>query len=433
MKIAVVGAGIAGLTAAFRLQQAGHDVEVLEGAANPGGRVSSIRKGGFDIDIGAHMLLASFYRTRALVDELGLGSQWFEIESGEGGGVLHDKELTSFSPKSAFDVLRYRGLSLGGRIRLALTLLEARRWRGQLDFFDLSVGDDRLDANDCDTFARRRLGDEATDYVLDSFIRTFHFHGASRMSAKYFEALLALLLAHGEFRPCALRGHMKALPEALAARLTVRYLTPVHAVAREAGSVEVRWAGGSARVDAAIIATPADAVLPMLQPATPAECSLLEHAVSSCTILCVYTLPVELAGDFEGIWVPFRESQIVSGLSNDTSKGGTDGERCVFNVWLHEEAAVGLLQGSDQEIQSAVASELERLFPRYEGHLLPLHVQRWAHALPVYGVGQVTRVQAFWEHGQGQGGVWLCGDYLNHPWVEGAVRCGEKVAARLTG
>jgi predicted NAD/FAD-dependent oxidoreductase len=39
----------------------------------------------------------------------------------------------------------------------------------------------------------------------------------------------------------------------------------------------------------------------------------------------------------------------------------------------------------------------------------------------------------FWENGQGQGGVWLCGDYLNHPWVEGAVRCGEKVAARLAG
>jgi oxygen-dependent protoporphyrinogen oxidase len=433
MKIAVVGAGIAGLTAAFRLQQAGHDVEVLERAEHPGGRMWSVRAGGFEVDVGAHMLLGSFARTRALVDEMGLGDQWFEIEGGEGGGVLHHHELTSFSPNGAFDVLRYRGLSLGGRIRLALTLFEARRWLGQLDFFDLSIGDDTLDTEDCDTFARRRLGDEATDYILDCFIRTFHFHGAHRMSAKYFEALSALLLSHGEFRPCALRGYMKALPEALAARLPVRYLTAVHSVIRDAGRVEIRWANGAARYDAAVVATPADTVLPLLQSASPAERSLLANAVSSCTALCVYTLPVELAGNFEGVWVPFRESQIVSGLSNDTSKGSTDGKRCVFNVWLHEEAAAPLLKGADQELERVVAGEVERLFPRYAGHFSPIFVQRWAHALPVYGVGQVTRVREFWENGQGCGGVWLCGDYLNHPWVEGAVRCGEKVAARLSG
>jgi oxygen-dependent protoporphyrinogen oxidase len=433
VRIAVVGAGIAGLTAALRLQQAGHSVEVLEGADHPGGRMWSIRTGGFDVDVGAHMLLSCFTRTRALVVEMGLGDQWFEIEAGEGGGVLHDHELTSFSPKGVFDVLRYRGLSLGGRIRLALTLFEARRWRGQLDFFDLSVGEDALDAEDCDTFARPKLGDEATDYVLDSFIRTFHFHGARKMSAKYFEALSALLLEHGEFRPCALRGHMKALPEALAARLDVRYRAEVHAVVREAGHVEIRTASESTRYDAAVIAAPSGAVLRLLQPATPAERSLLAHAVWSCTALCVFTLPVSLAGDFEGIWVPFPESQIVSGLSNDTSKGSTDGERCVFNVWLHEEAAASLLEGPDESLQRVVVAELERLFPRYAGHLSPLHVERWPHALPVYGVGQVTRVAAFWEEGQGQGGVWLCGDYLNHPWVEGAVRCGEKVAARLGG
>jgi oxygen-dependent protoporphyrinogen oxidase len=431
MKIAVIGAGIAGLTAALRLQQEGHDVEVFEGAVHPGGRMWSVHSGGFDIDIGAHMLLDSFTRTRALVDEMGLADQWFEIESREEGGILHDHELSSFSPKGVFDVLRYRGISLGARIRLALTLLEARRWEGKLDFFDLSVGEDALDAEDCDTFARRRLGDEATDYILDCFIRTFHFHGANRMSAKYFEALCALLLSHGEFRPCALRGHMKALPEAVAARLRVRYQANVQSISREGGHVEVCSGNETESYDAAVIATPADSVRALLRTPTRAEQNLLEQAVSSCTALCVYTLPIDVAGGFEGVWVPFRESHIVSGLANDASKGSVDAERCVFNVWLHEEAAVTLLKGSTKDMERVVANELERLFPRYARHLSPLYVQRWPSALPVYGVGQVTRVGDFWEDGQGQGGVWLCGDYLNHPWVEGAVRCGEKVAARI--
>lgn len=433
MRIAVVGAGIAGLTAAFRLQQAGHDVEVLEGADHPGGRMWSVRAGGFEVDVGAHMLLGSFTRTRALVEEMGLRDQWFEVESKEEGGVLHDHELTSFSPRGIFDVLRYRGISFGGRIRVALSLLEARRWRGTLDFFDLSVGADELDTEDCDTFARRRLGDEAMDYILDCFIRTFHFHGASRMSAKYFEALCALLLSHGEFRPCALRGHMKALPAALSERLQVRYGARVHAVVRDAGRVEVLFDDERTRYDAAVIATPAETVRPLLRAPTPAEATVLGNAVSSCTVLAVYALPVDVAGGFEGVWVPFRESKIVSGLANDAGKGGTDGKRCVFNVWLHEEAAGKLLGGTDEQVHEVVGRELERLFPRYAGHLSPLYLHRWPSALPVYGVGQVTRVRKFWENGQGDGGVWLCGDYLNHPWVEGAVRCGEKVAARLAG
>jgi len=432
VKIAVVGAGISGLTAAFRLQQAGHDVEVFEGSDHPGGRMWSVCADGLEIDVGAHMLLGSFTRTRVLVEEMGLGDQWFEIESHEEGGVLHGHELTSFSPRGIFDVLRYRGISLGGRIRLALSLLEARRWLGRLDFFDLSVGDHALDTEDCDTFARRRLGDEAMDYIVDCFIRTFHFHGARKMSAKYFEALCALLLSDGAFRPCALRGHMKALPIALARRLRVRYGTTVRSVVRDGGRVELGFDYGKARYDAAVIATPAETVLPLLRAPSAAERSVLEHAGSSCTALVVYAIPVEVAGGFEGVWVPFRESRIVSGLANDASESSTDGRRTVFKVWLHEEAAAELLQGSDAALFRVVASELERLFPQYAGHLSPLHVHRWPSALPVYGVGQVTRVARFWENGQGEGGVWLCGDYLNHPWVEGAVRCGEKVAARLS-
>jgi len=42
-KVIVVGAGMAGLTAAFELMQAGHDVTILEARMRPGGRVYTIR------------------------------------------------------------------------------------------------------------------------------------------------------------------------------------------------------------------------------------------------------------------------------------------------------------------------------------------------------------------------------------------------------
>ena len=42
--IVVIGAGIAGLTAAFRLQRTGHEVQILEASSRVGGAIASGRR-----------------------------------------------------------------------------------------------------------------------------------------------------------------------------------------------------------------------------------------------------------------------------------------------------------------------------------------------------------------------------------------------------
>jgi monoamine oxidase len=61
-KIVVVGAGLAGLTAAFELQQAGHDVTVLEARPRPGGRVFTLRDK-FDDNLYAEAGAMDFHRS----------------------------------------------------------------------------------------------------------------------------------------------------------------------------------------------------------------------------------------------------------------------------------------------------------------------------------------------------------------------------------
>ena len=52
-KVIVIGAGLGGLTAAYRLQAAGLDVQVLEANTFPGGRVRTVHREGFIMDVGA--------------------------------------------------------------------------------------------------------------------------------------------------------------------------------------------------------------------------------------------------------------------------------------------------------------------------------------------------------------------------------------------
>jgi monoamine oxidase len=55
-RIVVIGAGLAGLSAAYELAQAGHDVAILEARARPGGRVQTLRdffSDGLYVDTGA--------------------------------------------------------------------------------------------------------------------------------------------------------------------------------------------------------------------------------------------------------------------------------------------------------------------------------------------------------------------------------------------
>ena len=72
MKIAVVGAGISGLTAAYRLTQAGHMVTVYEAADRPGGKIHSAREDGFLVEWAANGVLSGRTHVFDLAVELGL-------------------------------------------------------------------------------------------------------------------------------------------------------------------------------------------------------------------------------------------------------------------------------------------------------------------------------------------------------------------------
>jgi len=75
MTVVVVGAGVAGLAAAWELTRAGTDVAVLESERRPGGVVVTERQGGFVVEGGPDGWLATEPHIPALAQELGIAGR----------------------------------------------------------------------------------------------------------------------------------------------------------------------------------------------------------------------------------------------------------------------------------------------------------------------------------------------------------------------
>ncbi len=72
MRVAIVGAGLAGLAAAVELADAGHQVEIFESRAFVGGKVSSwVDRDGNHIEMGLHVFFGCYYNLFELMGKVG--------------------------------------------------------------------------------------------------------------------------------------------------------------------------------------------------------------------------------------------------------------------------------------------------------------------------------------------------------------------------
>ncbi len=75
MKLAVVGGGWAGLAAAVRATEAGHQATLFEMAAHWGGRARAVDVDGLSLDNGQHILIGAYVRTLALMATVGADAE----------------------------------------------------------------------------------------------------------------------------------------------------------------------------------------------------------------------------------------------------------------------------------------------------------------------------------------------------------------------
>ena len=129
MRVAIVGGGVAGLTAAYRLIQAGHEVAVFEASPELGGLVRTFDAGGEPLECFYHHVFTTDTTIVDLINELGLGDRmvWHDSKV----GFYHGGKIWPFV--TPMDLLRFKPLPLIDRVRVGLTGLYLRRqknWHG---------------------------------------------------------------------------------------------------------------------------------------------------------------------------------------------------------------------------------------------------------------------------------------------------------------
>jgi len=124
MRVAVIGAGVAGLVCAHRLTQAGHSCDVYERWPGLGGQAATLDVGhGHLLERYYHHLFTSDRHIAALYDELGMPDELEWLPS----SVAFFLEGRSWPFTSPLHLLRFSPLSLRSRLRMGLAVLRLQR------------------------------------------------------------------------------------------------------------------------------------------------------------------------------------------------------------------------------------------------------------------------------------------------------------------
>lgn len=188
--VVVVGAGIAGLTCAYRLLKAGVEVHVFEAASRAGGMIHSERVGGHLFERGPTTVLSTSPRINALIDDAGLRSRALLSAEQAGRRWVWRHDRLHKLPDSPQALFTCGALSLPGRLRLMLEPLISARLKGPPETLE--------------QMGHRRLGKEATAGLLDPFVTGVYAGRIDRLGVDALARLKNWERVHGSFFRAAL-------------------------------------------------------------------------------------------------------------------------------------------------------------------------------------------------------------------------------------
>lgn len=451
--VVVVGAGIAGLSAAHRIAESGRSVLVLDASDRPGGRILTRPFRDLAVDSAADAFLVRVPEAVRLCREVGLGDDLSAPAATSAlvvrGGRLHRlPEGLVLGVPTDLEALAASDLVSGAGVRRA---------REDLDMPGRPLGD----ADDSiGNLVRRRLGDECYEALVAPLLSGVAAGDADVLSVRVGAPQLAeavrdqpsLITGLARARASSassdgpvfngLRGGMSRLVSALVEDIEarggeVRTGSAVVSVSRLEGAYRVSTATGwqgSAR--AVVLASPAratGALLADLAPRASGEIAAIPHAS-----VAIVTLEVDRRRgglpEAAGYLVPRGEGSVVTACSFASAKWPwlrlPEGDVVRVSVGRADDPSA--LEMDDASLRAAVDDELEEVLGQRS--IGEARVDRWPDALPQLAPGHLDRL-ASWidELATGAPGVHLAGSWVAGLGIPACIRGAEAAAASALG
>lgn len=443
--VAVVGGGIAGLSAAYELRARGLSTRVFEAGPRPGGVIVTERSAGWVIDGGPDSILVQKPAAVGLCRELGIADQLVPTLTPRTAYVLRDGELHPIAegsflgfPLNASAFMRSSLFTIGGRLRMAAEAVLPRGGGEE----DESIG----------SFVRRRFGDEAAEYLADPLLAGIHAGDADRLSMhalfprlveaerrtgsviRAFRALQTRPSPQGAF--LSLPGGTGALVDALAQNLGPEVVTcssRVTELHRE-GHYVVECEQTSCRARSVILAVPAyiaGSLLGSFDTTLGGLCAAVPYASTATVALGYRAEQVRRPMRGTGFLVPRRERTPLLAATWVSSKwpGRAPEGHVLLRGFLGGGRDPHRTEAGDDELIATVKDTLADLMD-IVGEPVISRLFRFTRQSPQYEVGHLQRVATIERGLSALPGVFLAGSGFRAIGIPDTIADGRETAGR---
>jgi len=453
LRVAVVGGGVAGLTAAWHLHEAGLSPVVLEASGAVGGLVQTLELAGRRLELGADTLVTQKPAAVHLCRRIGLGGDLVFHEAAahatrvllRGRPVPIPAGTNLLAPTGWAPLLRSGVLSWSGVLRLALEPRVA------------AVTDPAHDES-LASFFRRRFGPEMLEVFAEPVLASLFLADAERLSMRL--ALPRLLEAerlHGSVRRAlgeaartgrphagsggfaSLREGLGMLPHRLAASLprgTIRLNAAVERVRRTEQGFTIALASGVELVtEGVVLACPAHRAAALLSDLdAPLAAELRGLEASSCATVHLVFRRDEVEGAIEGhgFFVPRGAGLPLlacSYVSEKYPERGRPGD-LIVRAFVGGARDPRALERSDKELVAQTQQALDPILGRRPMPVLA-HVQRHDRAMPHFQVGDAGRLERIAARTRTLGSMTLAGGLRGAIGVPDVVASAQAAAEEL--
>ncbi|MEU6709296.1 protoporphyrinogen/coproporphyrinogen oxidase [Streptomyces wuyuanensis] len=431
-RVLVVGAGIAGLTASFRLQEAGCQVTVLERDVVAGGRMRTTTLDGYRLDTAASILSTCYTDMRRLMKDAGLADSI--IPTCDLFAFACENRIHRVHTSKVTDFARTRLLTSGTKLRLVGVMTDMLRHRAKLNWTDPSQAAS-LDTENIRAYLnRRRVPAEALDMLVEPLSAGFCLASPDELSVVNLFFFLHMLGGNGLLNTAT---GIQTLCDGLAAQLNIQLSADVTSIKPDDRGVTVTWNAPHGRdhveqADAVVIATPAPVVLGLYNGLTSEQRRHLQSVVyrpGISVFLGLSRVPPEPAMFLS---TADRDLNLVGVVLEHNKAPGRApiGHALLAPYWRpgwhHEHIDL-----DDDTIITHAIDALAPLFPEVAHHLDLAHVRRWdPHAL-VWTPGSLRSHRDFRRSLNPAAPVQLAGDYFSFECINSSVASGDRAARNI--